>query len=124
MEELEAYNPLIPTGREFKATMMIEYPDPEVRKVELAKLKDIENRVYVQAEGSDRVYAIADEDMERANEEKTSAVHFLRFPLNDDMAAALKYGVSLTIGIDHAHYTATVSPVPDASRQSLVNDLT
>lgn len=123
MEELEAYNPLIPTGREFKATMMIEYPDPAVRKVELAKLRDIENRVYVQAEGAERIYAIADEDMERANEEKTSAVHFLRFPLDEDTAAALKYGVSLTIGIDHKNYQAEVSPVADASRQSLVNDL-
>lgn len=123
MEELDAYNPLIPTGREFKATMMIEYPDPEVRKVELARLKDVEHRVYVQAEGSDRVYAIADEDMERTNDEKTSAVHFLRFALNDDMAAALKYGVGLTVGIDHENYTATVSPVPDATRQSLVSDL-
>ena len=123
-EELDAYNPLIPTGREFKATMMIEYPDPEVRKVELARLKNIEDKVYVQVEGSDKVYAIADEDMDRTNEEKTSAVHFLRFPLSDDMAAALKYGVSLTIGVDHPNYTAAVSPVSNATRESLVGDLT
>ena len=122
-EELDAYNPLIPTGREFKATMMIEYPDPEVRKVELARLKNIEDKVYVQIEGSEKVYAIADEDMERTNDEKTSAVHFLRFPLTDDMAAALKYGVSLTIGVDHQNYTAAVSPVSNPTRDSLANDL-
>ncbi|MGB7182487.1 MAG: DUF3501 family protein [Burkholderiaceae bacterium] len=123
MEELSAYNPLIPTGREFKATMMIEYPDPAQRKIELARLKGIEDKVYVQAEGADRVYAIADEDMDRSNDEKTSAVHFLRFTLTDDMAAALKYGVSLTIGIDHENYRATISPVSDATRQSLIGDL-
>ncbi len=123
MEELDAYNPLIPTGREFKATMMIEYPDPEVRKVELARLKGVEHKVYVQVEGSDKVYAIADEDMERTNDEKTSAVHFLRFPLSDDMAAAMKYGVSLSIGVDHTNYTESVSPVNQQVRDSLANDL-
>jgi hypothetical protein len=94
-DELDAYNPLIPDGRNFKATMMIEYPDEEERKRALSKLKGIENRVWIQVEGCARVYAIADEDLERENEEKTSAVHFLRLELDDEMARALKYGVGL-----------------------------
>lgn len=122
-DELDAYNPLIPDGRNFKCTMMIEYPDPAVRKVELAKLKGVEDRVWVQVEGRERVYAIADEDLERENEEKTSSVHFLRFELDEDMAKALKYGVSLTIGVDHPAYTAVVDPVPADTRASLTKDL-
>ena len=122
-DELDAYNPLIPTGREFKATMMIEYPEPEERRIWLARLKGVENRVWVQVEGSDKVYAIADEDLERENDEKTSSVHFLRFPLSEDMAEALKYGVSMAIGIDHPQYQATVSPLPEAVHASLVGDL-
>jgi hypothetical protein len=121
--ELESYNPLVPDGRNLKATMMIEYDDPEVRRTELAKLIGIEDRVWVQVEGSPRVYAIADEDLERENAEKTSAVHFLRFELNDDMAAALKYGVSLSVGVDHANYTAAQQPLPVASRDALARDL-
>jgi hypothetical protein len=123
LHELESYNPLIPDGRNFKATMMIEYPDPAVRRVELAKLKGIEDRVWVQVEGSPKVYAIADEDLERENEEKTSAVHFLRFELTEDMAKALKYGVSLSVGVDHPNYTAAVEPVAPATRAALVADL-
>ena len=121
--ELEAYTPLIPDGRNFKATMMIEYPDADVRKRELARLIGIEDRVWVQVEGAPKVYAIADEDMERENEEKTSSVHFLRFELTEDMAAALKYGVSLSVGVDHDNYTAAAAPVPAETRAALVRDL-
>lgn len=123
LDELAAYNPLVPGGRDFKATMMIEYDDAEVRRQELRKLKGVERRVWIQVEGADRVYAIADEDLPRENEEKTSAVHFMRFPLTEDMAASLKYGVGLTAGVDHDHYRATVSPVPKALRDSLAGDL-
>jgi hypothetical protein len=123
VQELEAYNPLIPDGRNFKATMMIEYDDPVVRRVELGRLKGIEDRVWVQVEGSPKVHAIADEDLERENEEKTSAVHFLRFELTEDMAKALKYGVSLSVGIDHPNYTAAVEPLPAPTRSALVADL-
>jgi hypothetical protein len=121
--ELETYNPLVPDGRNWKATMMIEYPDVDERKRALAKLKGIEDRVYVQVEGSPRVYAIADEDLERENEEKTSSVHFLRFELTQDMAKALKYGVSLAIGVDHPNYRAALDPVPVEVRSALVADL-
>jgi len=122
-DELDAYNPLIPDGRNFKATMMIEYADAEERKHALAKLKGIEDRVWVQVEGCARVYAIADEDLERENEEKTSAVHFLRFELDDEMAKALKYGVSLAMGIDHPNYQAELSAVAAGVRASLTQDL-
>jgi hypothetical protein len=122
-DELNAYNPLIPDGRNFKCTMMIEYPDPVVRKVELGKLKGVENRVWVQVEGREKVYAIADEDIERENEEKTSSVHFLRFELDEDMASALKYGVGLAMGIDHPSYKVTVDPVAAETRAALVKDL-
>ncbi|MCU0896299.1 MAG: DUF3501 family protein [Burkholderiales bacterium] len=121
--ELETYNPLVPDGRNWKATMMIEYPDVEERKRALAKLKGIEDRVYVQVEGSPRVYAVADEDLERENDEKTSSVHFLRFELTEDMAKALKYGVSLAIGVDHPSYAAALDPVPAEMRSALVADL-
>jgi len=122
-DELDAYNPLIPNGRNFKCTMMLEYPDPAIRKVELAKLKGVEDRVWVQVEGRERVYAIADEDLERENEEKTSSVHFMRFELDEDMAGALKYGVGLAIGVDHPNYKAVVEPVSADTRASLVKDL-
>jgi hypothetical protein len=121
--ELDAYAPLIPDGRNFKATMLIEYTDVEERKRELARLIGIEDKVWVQVEGSPKVYAIADEDMERENDEKTSAVHFLRFELTEDMAAALKYGVSLSVGVDHPNYSASVSPVGGPTRAALVADL-
>ena len=122
-DEIDAYNPLIPDGRNFKATMMIEYEDPNERKAALARLKGIEDRTYVQVEGLPRVYAIADEDLDRENDEKTSSVHFLRFELTDEMADALKYGVSLAMGIDHPHYQAKVDPVPAEIRAALVKDL-
>ncbi|MFZ8911438.1 MAG: DUF3501 family protein [Burkholderiaceae bacterium] len=122
-DELDAYNPLIPDGRNFKCTMMIEYPDPEIRKVELRKLKGVEAKVFVQVEGREKVWAIADEDLERENDEKTSSVHFMRFELDEDMAAALKYGVALTIGVDHPAYSFKLDPVPAEIRASLVKDL-
>lgn len=122
-DELDAYNPLIPDGRNFKATMMIEYADAEERKHALSKLKAIEDRVWVQVEGCARVYAIADEDLERENEEKTSAVHFLRFELTDEMAKALKYGVGLALGVDHPNYQAEAGAVAAGVRTSLARDL-
>ena len=121
--ELDAYAPLIPDGRNFKATMLIEYADADERKRELARLIGVEDKVWVQVEGSPKVYAIADEDMERENEQKTSSVHFLRFELTEDMAAALKYGVSLSIGVDHPNYSASASPVDAPTRAALVADL-
>jgi hypothetical protein len=121
--ELEAYNPLVPTGSNFKCTMLIEYSTAEERGEALKRLRGIERRIYVQVEGSDRVFAIADEDLERENDEKTSAVHFMRFELNEDMVKALKYGVGLAVGVDHEHYRSEVSPVGDATRHSLVGDL-
>ena len=122
-DELDAYNPLIPDGRNFKATMMIEYTDAEERKHALAQLKGIEDRVWVQVESCARVYAIADEDLERENEEKTSAVHFLRFELDDDMARALKSDVGLAMGVDHPNYQAEVGAVAARVSASLAQDL-
>jgi len=122
-DELDAYNPLIPDGRNFKATMLIEYEDVEERRVALSLLRGIEDRTYVQAEGCTRVYAIADEDLERETEDKTSAVHFLRFEFTQEMADALKYGVALSIGVDHAHYKALIDPVSPEARAALVRDL-
>jgi hypothetical protein len=121
--ELDAYNPLVPDGTNWKATMMIEYPDPEERRVRLSAMKGIEDRAWVQVEGQPRVYAIADEDLERENEQKTSSVHFLRFELDAAMRAALKDGARLAMGVDHAAYRATLDPVPAAIRDSLAGDL-
>ena len=122
LDELEAYNPLIPDGRNFKATMMIEYADEAERRVALTKLKSIEDKTWVQVEGSKKVYAIADEDLERENETKTSAVHFVRFELSQEMAAALKYGVTLSMGVDHPNYAASTDIASD-TRAALVADL-
>jgi hypothetical protein len=121
-DELDAYTPLVPDGRNFKATMMIEYIDEAERRVALTNLRGIEDKTWVKVEGSDKIYAIADEDLKRENETKTSAVHFLRFELSEEMAAALKYGVSLTMGVDHPHYSATVD-VSNEARNALVRDL-
>jgi len=121
--ELDAYNPLIPDGRNFKATMMIEYEDEKERRAALALLKGVEERTWVRVEGCAPVYAIADEDLDRETEEKTSSVHFLRFELTDEMAEALKYGMTLSIGVDHPHYTAKVDPVAAEVRAALVKDL-
>ena len=120
--ELEAYNPLIPDGGNWKATMLLEYPEPEERRRRLAQLKGIEDRAWVEIEGCARVYAIADEDMERENEEKTSAVHFLRFELAPQMRAALTGGAGLTVGVDHPNYRASVLLGPEV-RRSLADDL-
>ena len=122
-DELDAYNPLIPDGSNLKATMMIEYADAEERKFALTQLKGIEDRVWVQAEGCARVHAIADEDLERENEEKTSAVHFLRFELSPEMKQALKYGVALALGVDHPNYQSELGAVAAGVRSSLVRDL-
>jgi hypothetical protein len=122
-DEIDAYNPLIPDGRNFKATMMIEYEDVEERREALARLKGIEDRTWVRVEACAPVYAIADEDLERETDEKTSSVHFLRFELTKEMAESLKYGVSLAIGVDHPHYSASLDPVPAEVRAALVKDL-
>jgi hypothetical protein len=121
-EELSAYNPLIPDGRNWKATLLIEYADPEIRKVQLERLRGIEDRCWVQVAGADRVFAIADEDLERENEVKTSAVHFLRFEISDAMAASLKGGAALTAGVDHPNYRHELV-VADNTRAALIADL-
>jgi hypothetical protein len=122
-DELDAYNPLVPDGSNWKATMLIEYPDVEARRAALARLRGIEDDVWVQVEGAPRVTAIADEDLPRETEEKTSAVHFLRFELTPPMIAALKQGAALSIGIDHSEYHAEVTPVPAQTRNALLADL-
>lgn len=122
-DELNAYTPLVPDGNNWKATMLIEYPDADERRTMLTQLKGIEDRVYVQVTGHTRVYAIADEDMERENEEKTSSVHFLRFDLQPAMIASLKAGAALAMGVDHPVYTVHVDAVPEATRASLMTDL-
>lgn len=122
-EELEAYNPLIPDGSNFKATFMVEFPEIEERREMLSRLLGIEDRVYIQVVDFDRVFAIADEDMDRTDSEKTSAVHFLRFELKPELVAALKSGASLIGGIDHENYRVEVAPIADNIRESLVNDL-
>ena len=122
-EELEAYNPLIPDGSNWKATFMIEFPEVEIRQQMLTQLVGVEDKVYVQVADFDRVFAVADEDLDRADETKTSAVHFLRFELTSEMVAALKGGASLLAGIDHDNYRVEVSPVAENIRSSLTNDL-
>jgi hypothetical protein len=122
-EELDAYNPLIPDGSNWKATFMVEFPDVEQRRVELARLIGIEDKVWVQVADFDRVYAIADEDLEREDADKTSSVHFMRFELSPEMAKAVKSGAAISIGIDHENYDHAVEPVPAAVRDSLANDL-
>ena len=122
-EELAAYNPLIPDGSNWKVTFLIEYPDAEVRRVQLERLKGIEDCCWVQVSGFDRVLAIADEDLERSNDEKTSAVHFLRFELSATMTAGLKGGAALGIGIDHPNYQHQISPAPENIRAALAADL-
>jgi hypothetical protein len=120
-EELEAYNPLIPDGRNWKVTLLIEFPDPDERRVRLAAMKGIEDRCWIEVAGFDRVYAIADEDLERENEEKTSSVHFLRFELTPPMIAALRGGASLAAGIDHGAYDHALTASEDV-RRALVAD--
>jgi Protein of unknown function (DUF3501) len=121
-EELESYNPLIPDGRNWKVTLLIEFPDEDDRRRELAHLKGVEDRCWVQVSGHERVFAIADEDLERENEEKTSSVHFLRFELLPAMIAALRGGAELAAGIDHGRYNHSISPIPAPTRSALLAD--
>ncbi|HEY0943554.1 MAG TPA: DUF3501 family protein [Steroidobacter sp.] len=121
-DELDAYNPLIPDGSNWKVTFLIEFPDPEERKRRLAELKGIEDRCWVQVDGCERSFAIADEDLERENEEKTSSVHFLRFELSPEMVAKVKGGATVKVGIDHSKYNYEVELSP-AQRASLAGDL-
>ena len=122
-DELEAYNPLIPDGSNWKATMLIEYEDVGERKAALAGLIGIEDMTWVRVEGHAPVYAIADEDLDRETDEKTSAVHFLRFDLSRAMGEALARGARLAIGIDHANYKVELDPVPEDTRAALLKDL-
>ena len=122
-DELDAYNPLIPDGTNWKATLLIEYEDVAERRAALAALKGIEDRIWVQVADCPRVFAIADEDLERENAEKTSSVHFVRFELRPEMIAALKRSAGLAIGADHPAYGFTLAPVPELVRQALVADL-
>ncbi len=122
-DELDAYNPLVPDGTNWKATMMIQYSDPEARRVALARLKGIERRVWVQVADAPRVYAIADEDLERETEEKTSSVHFLRFELEPASIAAAKAGSAIRMGIDLPAYTVVATTLPEDVRAALVLDL-
>ena len=123
-DELEAYNPMIPDGSNWKATMMIEYPDVEERGSMLAKLIGIEDRVWVRVAGYAPLYAIADEDLDRSTDEKTSAVHFLRFELDGKLKQSLKSGAVLAAGVDHPQYRASVDPLPPSVVAALIRDLT
>ena len=122
-EELEAYNPLIPDGSNWKATFMVEFPDAEERRAMLQQLVGVEDQVYVQVGDLPRCMAVADEDMDRADDTKTSAVHFLRFELSQEQVDALKGGAVLSAGISHDNYQVEVSPVADNIRSSLLRDL-
>jgi hypothetical protein len=120
--EIEAYAPLVPDGGNWKATLLIEYPDPHERKRELARLIGVEDRMFVEVEGHTRIYAIADEDLERENDEKTSAVHFVRFEFNDAQRQAVRAGAAVKIGCDHKNYPAHVQVVAE-TLASLAGDL-
>lgn len=122
LQEIEVYAPLVPDGNNWKATMLIEYPDENERRRELARLIGIEDRLFVEVEGQERVYAIADEDLERENDEKTSAVHFVRFELTAPMCAAVKAGAGVKLGCDHPNYPAHTSITPE-TLASLAGDL-
>lgn len=122
-EELAAYNPLIPDGANWKVTLLIEFTDVAERQRQLALLKGLERRCWVEVRGHAAVYAMADEDLERENAEKTSAVHFLRFDLTAEMIGALRAGAPLAAGADHEHYRHWVNPVPETVREALIADL-
>ncbi len=122
LQEIEAYAPLVPDGSNWKATMMIEYTDINERKRELAKLIGVEDRMFVEVEGHGRVYAIADEDLDRETDEKTSAVHFVRFELKPTMCAAVKAGAGVKMGCDHTHYPSHIEIAAD-TLASLAGDL-
>lgn len=121
-EELAAYNPLIPDGNNLKATFMIEYGDVEERQLALAQLAGIEDTVWVQINGFDKVFAIADEDLDRTDGDKTSAVHFVRFEFTADMKQAAQSGQSIAMGIDHSNYTHAVQPIAQEIHNALVDD--
>ena len=121
--ELDAYNPLIPDGSNWKVTLLLEFPDPEVRRTALEKLIGVEDRCWIRVSEMARVFAVADEDMERENADKTSAVHFLRFELSPSMVEALRSGASLSIGVDHEEYRHALSPLPGPVRDTLSRDL-
>jgi hypothetical protein len=122
-DELDAYNPLSPSGSNWKATLLLEFPDADARRHALSKLLGVEDRCWVRVSEMERVFAIADEDLERENAEKTSAVHFLRFELSSSMIEAAKSGASLSVGVDHEHYRHSVAPLPAAVRDALTLDL-
>ena len=122
LQEIDAYAPLMPDGSNWKATMLIEYPDVNERKRELGRLIGVEDRMFVEVEGHGRVYAIADEDLDRENDEKTSAVHFVRFEFTPSMCSALKAGASAKLGCDHTNYPAHMT-IPADSLASLAGDL-
>ena len=122
-EELESYNPLIPDGSNWKATFMVEYPDENERREALKRLKGVENKIWVQVQGYQAIRPIADEDIAREDQEKTSSVHFLRFELTPEMAQAVKQGAAISMGIDHPAYTYKSDPVPQGVRDSLADDL-
>ena len=121
--ELDAYNPLIPDGSNWKVTLLLEFPDPNERRTALEKLIGVEDRCWIRVSEMERVFAIADEDMERANDQKTSAVHFLRFELSPSMVDAMKSGASLSVGVDHDNYRHVQGPLPAPIRDSLTRDL-
>ena len=122
-DELDAYNPLIPDGTNWKATFMLEYTDVEERRKRLAELVGIEHKVYVKVDGHDRVYAVANEDLERSTEDKTSSVHFLRFELTPEMIESVKRGEPIYMGIDYPGYQVEVGPVPEVTARALAEDL-
>lgn len=122
-DELDAYNPLVPDGTNFKVTMMIEYTSEPERRAALARMRGIENRMFVEVEGQARVYAIADEDLERSTEDKTSAVHFLRFELSAGMRQALKSGAQLKVGCDHKEYPMHLDTLAPETLAELISDL-
>lgn len=122
-EELAAYNPLIPNGSNWKATFMIEFAEEAERRVALAKMRGVEDTIWMQVEGHDKVIPFANEDMERTNDDKTSAVHFLRFELDQEMIASLKGGANLSAGITHDEYHHVIDVVPDSVRKLLLEDL-
>ncbi len=122
-DELAAYNPLIPDGSNWKATFMVEFPEVEERRAALKRLKGVENRVWIRVAGFEPVRPHVDEDLEREDEEKTSAVHFMRFELTPEMVKAVKQGAAIAMGIDHPAYTHQTDPIPSATRDSLARDL-
>ena len=122
-EELDAYNPLIPDGSNWKATFMVEFPEVEERRVMLKQLRGVEDRVFMQVDGFERIFAIADEDLDRSDETKTSAVHFMRFELPAEQVGALKNGAALGAGIEHDNYQVEIASIPDNVRNALVADL-